>query len=120
MIEGGTKMSNEARVAVVTGASGGIGSAIVKKFYENGYSVAMCDINEEALKAVAADLKLDEARVAICPVNITEEEHGKIIKGRGSPCPVPPDMRDISRFFVKISRSQFENVMALRPGRLPA
>ena len=74
MIEGVTKMSNEARVAVVTGASGGIGSAIVKKFYENGYSVAMCDINEEALKAVAADLKLDEARVAICPVNITEEE----------------------------------------------
>ena len=50
-------MSNEARVAVVTGASGGIGSAIVKKFYENGYSVAMCDINEEALKAVALQRK---------------------------------------------------------------
>lgn len=66
-------MSNEARVVIVTGASGGIGSAVVKKFYDNGYCVAMCDINEEALRAAAADQKLDEARAMICPVNITEE-----------------------------------------------
>lgn len=67
-------MKQETNVVIVTGASGGIGSAIVKKFYENGYSVAMFDINEAALKAVAADLGLDEARVAIQPVDITAEE----------------------------------------------
>ena len=67
-------MKQETKVVIVTGASGGIGAAIVKKFYDNGYSVAMFDINEAALKAVAADLGLDEARAAIQPVDITAEE----------------------------------------------
>ena len=67
-------MSNETRVVIVTGASGGIGSAVVKKFYDNGYNVAMCDINEEALKAVADKLNLEDERALICPVNITVEE----------------------------------------------
>ncbi len=71
---GGNIMKQETKVVIVTGASGGIGAAIVKKFYDNGYSVAMFDINEAALKAVAADLGLDEARAAIQPVDITAEE----------------------------------------------
>lgn len=67
-------MCNNARVVIVTGASGGIGSAVVKKFYENGYNVAMCDINEEALKTVAVNLNLDEERILVKPLNITVEE----------------------------------------------
>ena len=43
-------MSNEGKVCVVSGAAGGIGAAVVKKFYDNGYKVIMLDINEEALQ----------------------------------------------------------------------
>lgn len=67
-------MSNEAKVVIVSGASGGIGSAIVKKFYDNGYNVAMCDINEDALNAVVKNLELDPAKVSVHPLDITVEE----------------------------------------------
>lgn len=67
-------MSNEAKVVVVSGASGGIGSAIVKKFYDNGYNVAMCDINEDALNTVRKNLELDASRVSVHALDITKEE----------------------------------------------
>ena len=33
------------KVVVITGAEGGIGSAMVKKFAKNGAQVAICDLN---------------------------------------------------------------------------
>ena len=41
------------KVSVITGATGGIGARVVRKFYENGYDVVMLDIKEEALAALA-------------------------------------------------------------------
>lgn len=38
---------SNARVCVITGASGGIGTEVVKKYYNNGYDVVMLDINED-------------------------------------------------------------------------
>jgi acetoacetyl-CoA reductase len=43
-------------VALVTGASGGIGLAIAKKFRALGYKVHLFDVAEEALKARAAEI----------------------------------------------------------------
>ena len=43
----------ERKVSVITGATGGIGARVVRKFYENGYDVVMLDIKEEALAALA-------------------------------------------------------------------
>ena len=53
-------MSNfnlQGRVAVVTGASQGLGEALAKRLDSEGCFVAVCDINYEGAKAVAEKLK---------------------------------------------------------------
>lgn len=43
-------MSNAKKVAVVTGAAQGIGFKIAERLFKDGFSVALVDFNEEALK----------------------------------------------------------------------
>lgn len=45
------------KVAVVTGASQGLGEALAKRLDEEGCKVAVCDINYEGAKSVASSLK---------------------------------------------------------------
>ena len=47
-------MRLEGKVAVLTGAVGGIGSAIVEKFVAEGAKVVAADMNSEALHHVRA------------------------------------------------------------------
>lgn len=49
-------MTDEHRVAVLTGAASGIGWALSQKFAEAGYAVCLLDINEDAAKARAVEL----------------------------------------------------------------
>ena len=56
-------MSHSSKVAVVTGAARGIGLAIAKRFLEQGYRVALLDIDREEL--VKADATLGDASLAI-------------------------------------------------------
>jgi NAD(P)-dependent dehydrogenase (short-subunit alcohol dehydrogenase family) len=44
------------RTALVTGAAGGIGSAIAAQLYEDGYFVIAADLSEERLRALALKL----------------------------------------------------------------
>lgn len=75
-------MTDERKVCIVTGASGGIGSAVVKKFYGNGYAVEMLDINEDALKTVIEKENLDPARVRCHTLDVSVEQQVKdTIKG---------------------------------------
>jgi NAD(P)-dependent dehydrogenase (short-subunit alcohol dehydrogenase family) len=48
-------MTNEARSAIVTGASGGIGRAIVEVLREEGFAVTMVGRNAEKLRAAAGE-----------------------------------------------------------------
>jgi len=57
--------------ALVTGASGGIGSAIAKALAAQGAKVALSGTREDALKAVAADIGGD---VVILPCNLGDAE----------------------------------------------
>jgi 3-oxoacyl-[acyl-carrier protein] reductase len=57
--------------ALVTGASGGIGSAVAKALAVQGARVALSGTREEALKAVAADLPHDPV---ILPCNLGDRE----------------------------------------------
>lgn len=65
---------SDARVCVITGASGGIGEEVVKKYYKNGYDVVMLDIKEEALKALMEKEKFDPSRVIYKTVDVSSEE----------------------------------------------
>jgi NAD(P)-dependent dehydrogenase (short-subunit alcohol dehydrogenase family) len=58
-------MSNETKVALVTGAARGIGLATVKRFLAEGWRVALLDIDGETLDATMASLATPETMLAI-------------------------------------------------------
>lgn len=65
------------KTVIVTGASGGIGIKVVKKFTEEGYYVIAIDLNEERLRSRVAEEGIDPDSCAVCSLNITEEESVK-------------------------------------------
>lgn len=54
---------NEQKTAVVTGAAGGIGQAVARRFAQSGLRVILADANVAGLQALAAELNASE-RVA--------------------------------------------------------
>lgn len=56
------------KVALITGAGGGIGKAISDKLAEEGANVVLTDINEEALKEAHATYSSDVSTYATCNV----------------------------------------------------
>jgi 3-oxoacyl-[acyl-carrier protein] reductase len=57
------------KVALVTGASGGIGGAIARAIHAQGGAVALSGTRRDALEALAAELG---ERVAICPADLRD------------------------------------------------
>jgi 3-oxoacyl-[acyl-carrier protein] reductase len=64
------------KTALVTGASGGIGSAVAKALAAQGATVALSGTREDALKAVAADIP--GAVIVPCNLGDTEAVEGLI------------------------------------------
>ncbi len=62
------------KVAVVTGASSGMGREIVALFVKEGASVVAVARREERLKALAEELKNEEGSVAVYPGDISSKE----------------------------------------------
>lgn len=60
------------KVALVTGAGGGIGKAIADKLAEEGATVVLTDINEQALIEANATYKRDVSTYAVCDVTSVE------------------------------------------------
>ncbi|MEL0650900.1 bifunctional aldolase/short-chain dehydrogenase [Algibacter sp. TI.3.09] len=60
------------KVALVTGAGGGIGKAIADKLAAEGANIVLTDINEESLITAHATYKRDVSTYAICDVTNTE------------------------------------------------
>lgn len=58
------KFDFSGKAALITGASGGIGSAVTKLFYDAGAQIVLADINNEALASIMQTLNLSEERVA--------------------------------------------------------
>lgn len=67
----------ERKVCVITGATGGIGACMVKKFYENGYDVVMLDIQEEVLANLAEREGYEKDRVSWYEIDVSSEESVK-------------------------------------------
>jgi 3-oxoacyl-[acyl-carrier protein] reductase/bacilysin biosynthesis oxidoreductase BacG len=61
------------KVAVVTGASRGIGKAIASALLHEGCAVAICGRNAERLNAAVGDLSKNGARVIGVPTDVTDE-----------------------------------------------
>jgi 3-hydroxybutyrate dehydrogenase len=67
-------MKLDKKIAVVTGAASGIGLAIARRYVEEGASVAIADLKEDAAKAAAADLtKLGPGKALGLAMDVTSE-----------------------------------------------
>src|SRR5882724_3904085 len=64
----------EEQVAVVTGASSGIGKEIALSLAENGAEVCLVGRRREALQEVAEQVCQGGARAHVCRVDLTREE----------------------------------------------
>ncbi|KEZ94288.1 bifunctional rhamnulose-1-phosphate aldolase/short-chain dehydrogenase [Nonlabens ulvanivorans] len=60
------------KVALITGAGGGIGKAIADKLAAEGANVVLTDINEESLVTANATYKRDVSTYAVCDVTDTK------------------------------------------------
>jgi NAD(P)-dependent dehydrogenase (short-subunit alcohol dehydrogenase family) len=60
-------------VAVITGSASGIGAATARRFVEEGAKVVVADVQDEAGKALAADLGADDAVYVHCDVSREED-----------------------------------------------
>jgi len=63
-------MSLEKRVAVITGATGGLGSLLTRTLAEHGASLALLDIDEGKLSTLAASLSLPDSRLLTRKVDL--------------------------------------------------
>jgi short-subunit dehydrogenase len=62
------------RRAIIVGASGGIGAAVSRRLVQEGYTLALVDLNEKALKSLCNEInrKSDEMRANYYVHNVTE------------------------------------------------
>lgn len=68
----------EGKVAVITGATGGIGSAAARLFADEGASVALVDLDEAALQDVAQSIGEDKASYTVADVTRPEQTQAYI------------------------------------------
>jgi 2-hydroxycyclohexanecarboxyl-CoA dehydrogenase len=71
------------RVAIVTGAAGGIGRAICQRFVEEGVGIIAIDIDAGALEQLVADVGGGEARILPLTVDISDYDqvHAAVERG---------------------------------------
>ncbi len=69
----GAQMADESQVVVITGAAGGIGSALARRYLRSGARVALLDINETDLEALGDHLDAGD-RVMTIRCDVTSED----------------------------------------------
>ncbi|MDP6136669.1 MAG: SDR family NAD(P)-dependent oxidoreductase, partial [Arenicellales bacterium] len=66
-------MTLEGKVGLVTGASGGIGSAIAERLAREGADVALADIRADQLTEVLSTVQSHQHRGLVVPVDVTDK-----------------------------------------------
>lgn len=61
------------KVVIVTGASSGIGKALVYEYYKRGYLITMAARNRESMDAIAKDIDPNSKRLLIVKTDVTIE-----------------------------------------------
>jgi NAD(P)-dependent dehydrogenase (short-subunit alcohol dehydrogenase family) len=67
-------MKLQNKVAIVTGASSGMGRAIARLFAQEGAMVIAADINEEALKAIVVEIQASGGIASPVVANVSKEQ----------------------------------------------
>ena len=112
-------MAVQGKVAVITGASGGIGSAIAKKFAELGLNLVLCGRSQEKLDAVAAACEAAGSQVLTVTGDVTADsfpaELMAAVQARfgGLDILVNNAGMALSCPLEQTSREQFDQIMAL-------
>ena len=65
--------SLDGKVALITGAASGIGKAIAELYAKQGAKVAICDINQQAADAAAAEIKAAGGAAIGIAMDVTDE-----------------------------------------------
>lgn len=119
-----TASTLKGRLAVVTGATGGMGSAVAGLFADQGAQLLLCDLNQERLEQTAAALKeraqsvellAHDVAAADFPARLTaaigEREIGAVVHTAG----LSPTMADAARILAVNYDASERLVEAVRP-----
>ncbi|MBD3922445.1 SDR family oxidoreductase [Paenibacillus sp. PR3] len=66
--------NNQVKTAVITGAAGGIGRELARRLAERKLNLVLVDLKEEAVKAVAEELGLDNTNSLTIAADVSKEE----------------------------------------------
>ena len=62
----------QGKVALITGATGGIGAATARRFVDEGASVVLTDLDREALERLALDIDPEQARTLVSELDVSD------------------------------------------------
>lgn len=105
-------------LAIVTGASGGIGQAIARAFAQKGYNVALCfHENKEAAEALAYEITRGGGIACAFSADLTSEQHvllleREILERMGEPDVLVNNAGIASQMlFTDVSLEEYDTVM---------
>ncbi|MGH6797051.1 MAG: 3-oxoacyl-[acyl-carrier-protein] reductase [Roseiarcus sp.] len=104
------------RIALVTGASGGLGGAIARALHTQGASVALTGTRREALEALAAELKI-RAHAAPCDLSDAAAAEALIpaIEGALGPVDILINNAGVTRdsLLIRMKDADWDSVLAI-------
>jgi 3-oxoacyl-[acyl-carrier protein] reductase len=62
------------KVAMITGATGGIGTAIARKFAAEGADLVLTDVSDDGAEALLGDVTALDARAMFAPMDVTSRD----------------------------------------------
>jgi NAD(P)-dependent dehydrogenase (short-subunit alcohol dehydrogenase family) len=107
------------QVAVITGASAGVGRACVRTFAEHGYDVALLARGREGLVAAAGEVEAAGARAFLLPIDVADsgavEEAAARIERELGPIDVWVNnaMASVFASFLDVTPEEFERVVSV-------